>query len=80
MLKGRSLKLPVNSHVKLLNSVGTPLSHPDPYQSLVGKLIYLTITRPDITYTVYVKLAYVESYLCSFSGSKRSLKFSSWLT
>ncbi|CAN6542484.1 unnamed protein product [Malus baccata var. baccata] len=31
---------------------GEPLSNPSVYQRMVGKLIYLTITRPDISYSV----------------------------
>lgn len=30
-----------------------PLPNPEPYQRLVGKLIYLTISRPDISFTVH---------------------------
>lgn len=31
-----------------------PLSNPSSYQRLIGRLIYLTITRPDICYYVQV--------------------------
>lgn len=34
----------------------TPLSDPSKYQIFVGRLQYLSIARPDLTYTVY-KLA-----------------------
>lgn len=39
---------------KLLTGAGDPLPHPEEYQRLVGKLIYLTLTRPDIAYNVHV--------------------------
>ncbi|XP_056688402.1 uncharacterized mitochondrial protein AtMg00810-like [Spinacia oleracea] len=53
-MKDMGLKLPMDSHQKLTAGVGEPLSHPEMYEQLVGKLIYLTITRPDIAYTVHV--------------------------
>ena len=39
---------------KLQLNSGIPLPKAEPYQRLIGKLIYLTITRPDISYTVHV--------------------------
>ena len=47
-------KLPMDSHLKLTAEKGDPLTDPTKYQKLVGKLIYLTLTRPDITYTVHI--------------------------
>lgn len=44
----------MDSHLKLTPDLGDPLPKPEEYQKLVGKLIYLTITKPDITYTVHV--------------------------
>ena len=40
-----------NAH--LTPSGGKPLSNPSLHRRLVGNLIYLTITRPDISYAVH---------------------------
>lgn len=50
----KPLKLPMDAHVKLIHTSGTPLPNPEKYQRLIGKLIYLTITRPDISFIVHV--------------------------
>ena len=42
----KPLKLPLDPKLQL--HCGTPLPKAEPYQRLFGKLIYLTITRPDI--------------------------------
>ena len=41
----------LNTH--LTPSEGKPLSNPSLYKQLVGSLVYLTITRPNISYAVY---------------------------
>ncbi|XXG61103.1 hypothetical protein AAC387_Pa04g2840 [Persea americana] len=43
---------PVELNVKLSRAEGDLLSDPTSYRQLVGSLIYLTITRPDISYAV----------------------------
>ncbi|XXG45961.1 hypothetical protein AAC387_Pa02g0911 [Persea americana] len=43
---------PVELNVKLSREEGDLLSNPTAYRQLVGSLIYLTITRPDISYMV----------------------------
>ena len=41
----------LNAH--LTPSGGRPLSNPSLYKRLVGNLVYLTVTRPDISYAVH---------------------------
>lgn len=48
------LKLPMDAHLKLFPDKGDPLQHPYEYQKLLDKLIYPTVTRPDICYHVHV--------------------------
>lgn len=54
MQSSKPLKLPLDPNVKLHQDLGDPLPHPVFYQQLVGKLIYLTLTRPDITFAVHL--------------------------
>ncbi|PRQ60643.1 putative RNA-directed DNA polymerase [Rosa chinensis] len=46
-------RTPLDSKLQL-NVLSEPLSNLTSYQRLVGKLIYLTITRPDIAYAVSI--------------------------
>ncbi|KAK6124486.1 hypothetical protein DH2020_041767 [Rehmannia glutinosa] len=43
---------PFPQGVKLVGMAGTPMVEPDKYRRLVGRLLYLNFTRPDITYCV----------------------------
>ena len=43
----------VELNVCLTPSGGKPLSNPSLYRHLVGNLVYLTVTRPDISYAVH---------------------------
>jgi len=48
----QSLKVPLTPNLKLYMDSGEPLEDPNRYRRLVGKLIYLSITRPDISFAV----------------------------
>ncbi|GJR79245.1 cysteine-rich receptor-like protein kinase 8 [Tanacetum coccineum] len=43
-------KTPLDPNIKLTYDSGTPLTDSSHYRTLVGKFIYLTITRPDIAF------------------------------
>ncbi|KAM2405008.1 hypothetical protein ACFXTH_032271 [Malus domestica] len=51
---------PLDSKLKL-DLGGTPFSDISLYQRLVGKLIYLTITRPDISHSVIIASQFMHS-------------------
>ena len=53
MLNSKPIYLPMDPNSSLTQE-GSLLQDPAPYGRLVGKLIYLTVTRPDITYTVHL--------------------------
>eukprot|EP00257_Ricinus_communis_P022132 XP_015581781.1 uncharacterized protein LOC107262162 [Ricinus communis] len=48
----KPINTPMETNVKLNLEVGDPLDNIGHYQHLVGKLIYLIVTRPDIAYAV----------------------------
>ena len=43
---------PLDSRTKLNPEDGEPIKDVSQFQRMVGKLIYLTVTRPDISYAV----------------------------
>ena len=49
----------LNAHLTLLG--GKPLSNPSLYRRLVGSLVYLTVTRPNIPYAVHQVSQYLSA-------------------
>ena len=49
----------LNAHLTLTG--GKPLSNPFLYRHLVGSLVYLTVTRPDISYAVHQVSQYLST-------------------
>ena len=54
MLGCRPTSTPMDPNLKLSTKFGDLLPNPSMYQRLVGRLIYLTNTRPDLTFAVSV--------------------------
>jgi hypothetical protein len=52
---------PMEVNVKYQKDEGEPLPDPFLYRQLVGSLIYLTITRPDISYAVHIVSKFMQA-------------------
>uniref|UniRef100_A0A2N9EHM3 Integrase catalytic domain-containing protein n=1 Tax=Fagus sylvatica TaxID=28930 RepID=A0A2N9EHM3_FAGSY len=53
-LGSKPIATPMEPNLKLMPDKGDFVDDPNTYRRLVGKLIYLTITRPDISYAVSI--------------------------
>ena len=56
----KTVNTPVEVNAHLTPTGGKPLSNPSLYRRLVGSLIYLTVTRPDISYAIYQVSQYLS--------------------
>ena len=61
MLDCKPVDTPIDPNVKLLLEQGGLLRDPGRYQRLVGKLNYLTITQPAISFSVSVVSQFLQS-------------------
>ncbi|GKC37574.1 uncharacterized mitochondrial protein-like protein [Tanacetum coccineum] len=61
--------IPIDPNIKLNDTNREPLPNASLYRTLVGKLLYLTITRPDLSYATHC--------LSQFSHSPRTPHFDS---
>jgi hypothetical protein len=77
-LGAKSAGTPMETNIKLGSEDGEILSDIGQYQRLVGKLIYLTVTRHDITFAVSVVSQFMHtlrtSHLITIDRILRNLK------
>lgn len=62
-LASKPSSTPIDANVKLRKESGELLDDPAQYKRIIGQLLYLTITRPDLSYSV--------TYLNQFMSSPR---------
>ncbi|KAM2882470.1 hypothetical protein COP2_015447 [Malus domestica] len=75
MVNCKPARTPLASKLQL-DAPGNLLSNPNVYQRMVGKLIYLTITRPDIAYSVSLISQFMHSpTLVHWEIVKRILRY-----
>ncbi|GJU66719.1 reverse transcriptase domain-containing protein [Tanacetum coccineum] len=61
VMHNKPYKLPMEPNLKLQADVGTPLQDPEVYRRFIRKLIYFTVIRPDICYTVKLLSQFMQS-------------------
>lgn len=47
--------------LQLHKTVGTPLSEPTSYRRLIGRLLYLTHSKPEIAYAVSKHIQFLDA-------------------
>jgi hypothetical protein len=57
----RTAETPMELDVHLVATNGEPLEDPTRYRHIVGSLVYLGVTRPDISYSVHILSQFVSA-------------------
>lgn len=76
MTGSRPSNFPIEQHLHLRPNNGTPLSDPAAYRRLVGRLLYLTVTRPDIQYAVNTLSQFMQNlHSAHLDAANRVLRY-----
>lgn len=63
LLGCRPSAVPIELNHKLNSAVSPPFDNPERYRRLVGQFIYMTITRPDLSYAVHILSQFMKAPL-----------------
>ncbi|XP_021839557.2 uncharacterized mitochondrial protein AtMg00810-like [Spinacia oleracea] len=61
LLGSKPMGFPIEQNHNLALATGALLEDPESYRRLVGRLIYLSFTRPDLAYTVYILAQFMQA-------------------
>lgn len=76
LLSSKPLKLPLDPNLKLTHNYGDPLPYIPAYQQLICKLIYLTLTRPDIAFAIHTLSQFMhQPTTVHMQAAKRVLRY-----
>ncbi|CAH9079411.1 unnamed protein product [Cuscuta epithymum] len=66
----------MDSKIKLSKNNGTVLENPKTYRTLIGKLLYLTVSRLDIAYSIQILSQFLASHTdVHLSAAHRVLRY-----
>jgi hypothetical protein len=61
LINYRIAETPMELNVHLMSTDGEPLEDPTRYHHIIGSLVYLGVTRPDISYSVYILSQFISA-------------------
>ncbi|XP_021719900.1 uncharacterized protein LOC110687549 [Chenopodium quinoa] len=61
MLGCKPIDTPMEQNHRLAYAEGEPFSQPDQYRRLVGRLVYLSVTRPELSYFVHTLARFLSN-------------------
>jgi len=62
-LGAKPVNFPLDQNHHLPLATGIPLSNSDRYRRLVGRLVCLTVTRPELSYSVHMLAQFMQTPL-----------------
>ena len=60
-LGSKHIYTPMDHNIRFNQNLGEPLADLEKYKRMIGKLSYLTVTRPNITFIIGVLSRYMQS-------------------